>query len=254
MLGNQLNKANNPFFLCMDSVVTHILVKTIFFWKKFIICLLVNIFCYFPQPSCYKSFRSMGVGGEGKAPQDFKIWYFPNKFFAKKVVYLVSSGENEILSLLPPLQKYFWPTPGHKRRSRQIFGCAKDFCPKSSKLSRKVLCDFCQQIFSPFLVWPPKMNSCVFLQTLGTIFWSQTTLCVIFARIFRDFARISINQNFSGWAFTPCTPAYYTTAPGKSTFGPCLKKILPAPIFRVYMLIYRMLKGTWPKKVWQPLI
>ena len=32
--------------------------------------------------------------------------------FAKKVVSLVSSGENVILLLLVPLQKYCWPTPG----------------------------------------------------------------------------------------------------------------------------------------------
>ena len=31
--------------------------------------------------------------------------------FAKKVVSLVSSGENVILPLLAPLQKYCWPTP-----------------------------------------------------------------------------------------------------------------------------------------------
>ena len=32
--------------------------------------------------------------------------------YAKKVVSLVSSGENLILPLLAPLQKYCWPTPG----------------------------------------------------------------------------------------------------------------------------------------------
>jgi len=30
----------------------------------------------------------------------------------------------------------------------------------------------------------------------------------------------------------------------KSTIGPSLKKILPAPMFR----------GTWPEKVWEPLL
>ena len=32
-----------------------------------------------------------------------------------------------------------------------------------------------------------KRSSCVFVQTLGAIFWRQTTLGAIFARIFRDF-------------------------------------------------------------------
>jgi len=32
--------------------------------------------------------------------------------FAKNVVSLVSSGENLILPLMAPLQKYCWPTPG----------------------------------------------------------------------------------------------------------------------------------------------
>jgi len=48
----------------------------------------------------------MGVGWEGKAPQDFEIWNFPIKYFAKKV-FLVSSGENEIFPLLAHPAKIF---------------------------------------------------------------------------------------------------------------------------------------------------
>ena len=49
-----------------------------------------------------------------------------------------------------------------------------------------MLCDSCLKIFShrdylrPFLVWPPKSTSSVFLQMLGAIFWSQTTVDAIF--------------------------------------------------------------------------
>jgi len=78
---------------------------------------------------------------------------------------------------------------------------------------------------------------------LGTIFLIQTTLGAIFARIFRDFSRISRSQNFWGYAFTPRTLTSCTTAPGKSTFGPCLEKILPAPIFRGTCSSNEMLKG-----------
>jgi len=41
-----------------------------------------------------------------------------------------------------------------------------------------------------FVVTSKKRSSFVFLQTLGAIVCSQTTLGVIFAQIFRDFAQI----------------------------------------------------------------
>ena len=53
----------------------------------------------------------MGVGGEGKAPQDFEIWDFPIKFFAKNVVFLVLRGENEISPFLDPSAKIFLANP-----------------------------------------------------------------------------------------------------------------------------------------------
>jgi len=98
-------------------------------------------------------------------------------------------------------------------------------------------------IMNPFWCDLRKKDSCVFLQTLGTIFWSQTMLGAIFARIFRDFHRISTNQNIWGYAFTPCTTASYTTLPGKSTFDPCLEKILLALMFRGTCSSTEMLKG-----------
>jgi len=71
-----------------------------------------------------------------------------------------------------------------------------------------------------------------------------------FDRIFRDVIRISTNQNFWGCAFTPCAPASYTTAPGKSTFGTCLEKILPAPMFRGAYSSTEMLKGYMARECW----
>jgi len=166
----------------------------------------------------------MGVGGEGKAPQDFKIWYFPNKFFAKKVVYLVSSGENEILSLLPPLQKYFWPTPGHKRRSRQIFGCAKDFCPKSSKLSRKVLCDFCQQIFPPYFGVTSKNEFMCFSANVGHHFLKSNNVVRHFCPDFQGFCPDFNKSKLFGVSFHPLHPRLLHNCPWKIHFWPLPEK------------------------------
>jgi len=73
-------------------------------------------------------------------------------------------------------------------------GVRRIFVSISPNLPEKFLCDVCLQIFSHrdhedlFLVWPPtERGSCVFLQMLRAIFWSQTTLGAIFARIFWDF-------------------------------------------------------------------
>jgi len=54
-----------------------------------------------------------------------------------------------------------------------------------------------------------KRSPCVFLQTLGAIFWSQTTLGAIFTRIFRDFAQIFRKSKLLGGA---CTHTSNTTA------------------------------------------
>jgi len=99
-------------------------------------------------------------------------------------------------------------------------------------LPEGLLCDFCLQIFfhedhEDLFFYDMQKNglSFVFLQMLGAIFCSQTTLGAIFARIGRDFAQIfralaQILRDFSqildtskltGCACTPCTPASYTT-------------------------------------------
>ena len=65
----------------------------------------------------HKTIR-VGRGGDGPSLH-FKIWYFPIIFLAKKVVYLVSNGKNEISPFLPTLRKslaspgkfYYWHPP-----------------------------------------------------------------------------------------------------------------------------------------------
>jgi len=65
---------------------------------------------------------------------------------------------------------------GHRCRSRQILGGAKNFCPNFPKLARKVFVRLCLQIFSHkdhedlFRYELQKKFSCVFQQTLGAIF------------------------------------------------------------------------------------
>jgi len=85
----------------------------------------------------------------------------------------------------------------HRCRSRQILGGAKDFCPNFLKCVWKDFVRLLRPNIFPQRSWRPffgvtssKRSSCVFVQTLGAIFWSQTTLGAIFARIFRDFAQV----------------------------------------------------------------
>jgi len=67
--------------------------------------------------------------------------------------------------------------------------------PKLPNFPKKLLCDFCVQIFpttimKTILVWSPKKVCICFAADVDAIFWSQTTLGAIFARIFRDIALI----------------------------------------------------------------
>jgi len=81
------------------------------------------------------------------------------------------------------------------------------FCPHVPKLADKgYLCNFAYN-FSPtkfiktfFWIDLQKRSSCVFLQTLGAIFLSQTTLGAIFGQICRDFAQIFSKSKLLGVA------------------------------------------------------
>jgi len=71
------------------------------------------------------------------------------------------------------------------------------------------------------------------VQTLGTIF----------ARIVRDFDRISTNQNFGG-ALSPPAPPPPTPLPWKIHFWPLPGKIPSGAHVQGYMLIYRNAEGV----------
>ena len=92
---------------------------------------------------------------------------------------------------------YVWYCAEHRCRTKKIFGGAKDFCPNFPKLTRKLLHNFCQQIFShkdhEYLFLCDLQEKCLhlfFWKPLGVSFWSHTTLGAIFARVFWDFAQI----------------------------------------------------------------
>ena len=125
---------------------------------------------------------------------------------------------------------------GHRWRSRQIFGGAKDFFPTFLKLARKIFGPFFVRIFShEDRFWNEKKFSCDSAHVEANFKKKQSTLDAIFARIFREFAQIFTDffqisadfadfqefcpnfhqsQNFWGRA---CIPASCTTDIGKQT-------------------------------------
>ena len=115
----------------------------------------------------------------------------------------------------------------HRCRSRQILGGAKDFCPNFLKCVWKDFVRLLRPNIFPQRSWRPffgvtssKRSSCVFLQTLGAIFWSQTTLGAIFARILGILTRFSeILPRFSGIMprFSEILPGFSESLPGFST-------------------------------------
>ena len=101
----------------------------------------------------------------------------------------------------------------YRFRSRQIFGVTKDFFPNFPKVPRKVFCATFAYKFSPTKItfcWCDfqQRSSCVFMQTLSTIFWSKATLGAIFTRIFRDVAQMFSKSKLLRCA---CTPTSSTT-------------------------------------------
>ena len=71
-------------------------------------------------------------------------------------------------------------------RAGKFLGVRRIFAQISPNLPEKCLWDFCLQIFPTQRSWKhfwcdlQKRSSRVFLQTLGTVFWSQTTLGTVF--------------------------------------------------------------------------
>jgi len=156
----------------------------------------------------------------------------------------------------PFLQTYFWPIPGHKCRSRKIFGRAKDCCPKSPKLAESFV--WLSPInFLPlrtlFWVWSPKKGFMYFSASVGHHCLKSNNVGWHFCPDLQVFCPDFNKSKHLGCGLNPSTPASYTTAPGKSTFGPCLKKSFRRPCLGVHAHLPKCRRGTWPEKVWKPL-
>jgi len=132
----------------------------------------------------------------------------------------------------------------HRCRSKQIFGVAKDFAQIFPNLSKKLSCNFCRSFLWCDLnknglhlffcePWAPffeaKQRWASFFPRFSRILPTYIGLLFGFSEILPRFSGIlprfsgilpgfsgilpgfSTNQNFWGYACTPCTPASYTT-------------------------------------------
>ena len=112
---------------------------------------------------------------------------------------------------------------GHRSRSRQIFGGAKDFCPDFLKLARKNFGPLFVRIFSHEDRFWNKKGFHVIQHTLGgAIFLNQSTLDAIFA------------------VFSECLPRFSGVLPRFSQSLPRFPRILQ--IFRNFARIFTTLK------------
>ena len=118
----------------------------------------------------------------------------------------------------------------HRCRSKQ----AKDFSRISPKLARKVVVRLLPTIFlpqrswRPLLVWPPENRFLfVFLQMLGAISWSQTTLGAILSSFSGMPRHLGILPRFSRFCpnFQGFCPDFWKIR----TFGGVLAPSAPPP-------------------------
>jgi len=101
----------------------------------------------------------------------------------------------------------------HRCTSRQIFGVRR-LCPNVPKLAQLLPTNLLpQRSWRPlFGVTSKKRSLCVFMQTLGAIFLSQTALALFLPGFSGLLPRFSAIQNFWECACNPCTPTSNTTA------------------------------------------
>jgi len=193
-----------------------------------------------------KSFRHVGAGGEGKPPRILKFDIFPSIICTKSCFLTFEWWKCNFATFGPFCKTIFGQPLDINVGAGKFLGVRRIFARCPPNLPKKFCVTFANK-FSPindnFWCDLQKKDSCVFLQLLSTIFWSQTTLGAIFVRIFRDFDRISTNQNFGG-ALSPPAPRLLHHCPGKSTFGPCLEKNFSGTHVQGYMLIYRNAEGV----------
>ena len=200
------------------------------------------MFVIFLSLSAIKSFRDMGVGGQG--PQDIEIWHFPIKCFAKKVVFFVSSGENKILPLLAPLQIYFWPPlditvhAGKFLSMRRIFAQSLPTCPKS----------FVWLLLTNFLPWrtlfgvTSRKRVSVFFANVAHHFLKSNNVGCHFCLDCLGFCPDFNKSKHLGCTF-PLHPHPLYPCRWKIHYWLLSEKILPVPMFRGTCSPTEILKG-----------
>jgi len=114
----------------------------------------------------------------------------------------------------------------HRCRSKQMFGLRRILCKFPQTFLKSFFVQLLPTNFLPQRPWRPyfgvtswKRSSCVFMQTLGATFLSQTTSGVISTLISGLLPRFSANQNFWRCACNPCTSSSNTTAFHNSSIG-----------------------------------
>jgi len=233
-----------------------------------------------------KRFRGVGVGGEGKASRILKFDIFP-LIFCKKRCFLVSSGESEILPLLPPLCKsvgagkilslrrifarrrqtcpksFVWILPTNVLPQRTLFGAGAD--PGMGAIGAIAPLRLTKVTIFTLILYNSERHLAANGDMTVKYYWNRLPKLTSWIRPCfgvtskKGFMCFSANvghhflksknagrhfcPDFNkskqlGHTFTPFTPT-----PGKSTFGPCLEKILLAPMFRGTCSSTEILKG-----------
>jgi len=175
----------------------------------------------------------MGVWDEGKAPRVLKFDIFPSIFLQKKLFSQFRVVKMKFCEFWPPCKNIFGQPldisvgAGKFLGVRRIFARRPQTCPKS--FVWLLLTNFLP--LRTFFGVTSKKGFMCFSANVGQYFLNSNN---VGRHFFPDFNK----SKLLGVRFHSCT-----TALGKPTFGPCLEKILPAPIFRGTCSSTEMLKG-----------
>jgi len=132
----------------------------------------------------------------------------------------------------PTLQTYFWPIPGHKCRSKKIFGREKDCCLKSEVPFCVTFANKFSPIKNPFLGMTSTKKIYVFFCKRWPPFFEVKQRWVTFLPGFSGILLgFQLIKTF-GLCFEPQHPCLLYHCPLKIHFWPLFENIFPAPMFR----------------------
>jgi len=126
-----------------------------------------------------------------------------------------------------------------------IFFVALLLCTEDDNSCYRNVCKMSVVSFAlnPFLGVTSKKGFMCFSANVGHHFLKSNNVGRHFCPDFQGFSPDFNKSKHLGCVLTPSNPASYTTAPGKSTVGPYLKKSFRRPCLG-YMLIYRNAEGV----------